>query len=75
MFKPLDSQPKVFMKLVVEKASQKILGAHMVGPDSAEIVQGIAIALKVIAFPRQPCFASSLGHPALLFFALPITAH
>ena len=24
----------------------QVLGAHMVGPDSAEIMQGIAIALK-----------------------------
>ena len=34
------------MKLVVERASGKVLGAHMLGPDAAEIIQGIAIAIR-----------------------------
>jgi glutathione reductase (NADPH) len=28
-----------FMKLVVDAASQRVVGAHMVGDDSAEIMQ------------------------------------
>jgi glutathione reductase (NADPH) len=34
------------MKLVVDAASQRVLGAHMVGIDAPEIIQGIAIAVK-----------------------------
>ncbi|MBV9757675.1 MAG: glutathione-disulfide reductase [Alphaproteobacteria bacterium] len=33
------------MKLVVDDASQRVLGAHMLGDDAPEIVQGLAIAL------------------------------
>lgn len=38
---------KTLMKLVVHSESDKILGAHMVGDHAAEIIQGIAIALKM----------------------------
>ena len=33
------------MKLVVEPASQRVVGAHMVGADAPEIIQGVAIAV------------------------------
>jgi glutathione reductase (NADPH) len=35
------------MKLIVACSSQKIAGIHMVGPDSAEIMQGLSIALNM----------------------------
>ncbi len=35
------------MKLVVDAASQKILGVHILGPDAAEIVQMAAIAVRM----------------------------
>jgi glutathione reductase (NADPH) len=35
------------MKLVVDRDSDKVLGAHMVGENAAEIIQGIAIAVKM----------------------------
>ena len=35
------------MKLVVDKATQKVVGAHMLGEDAAEIIQGIAIAVAM----------------------------
>ena len=38
---------QTYMKLVVDSVSDKVLGVHMVGPDSAEIMQGIAIAVKM----------------------------
>jgi glutathione reductase (NADPH) len=34
------------MKLVVDPASQRVVGAHMVGADAPEIIQGIAIAVN-----------------------------
>src|SRR5271166_5105382 len=36
---------RTFMKLVVDQASQKVLGAHMLGEDAPEIMQGLAIAI------------------------------
>jgi glutathione reductase (NADPH) len=37
---------RTLIKLVVEAASGRVLGAHMVGPDAPEIIQGIGIAVK-----------------------------
>jgi glutathione reductase (NADPH) len=34
------------MKLVVDTASQRVVGAHMVGTDAPEIIQAIGIAVK-----------------------------
>ncbi len=34
------------MKLLVDKASDRVVGLHMVGPDAGEIVQGMAIAIR-----------------------------
>jgi glutathione reductase (NADPH) len=39
-------EEKALMKLVVDRASQRVLGAHMVGLDAPEIIQGIGIAVK-----------------------------
>jgi len=56
------SEEKTFMKLVVDAAGRKVLGAHMIGPDAGEIIQGIAIALKCGATKEQ--FDSTIGiHP------------
>ena len=35
------------MKLIVERASQRVLGLHVVSPDAAEIVQGFAVGIKL----------------------------
>jgi glutathione reductase (NADPH) len=37
---------RMMMKLVVCAKSDRVLGVHVVGPDAAEIVQGMAVALK-----------------------------
>lgn len=53
---------KTFMKLVVDAASDRVLGCHMVGPEAGEIVQGLAIALKAGASKRM--FDETIGvHP------------
>jgi len=50
------------MKLVVDADTDRVLGAHMVGPDAGEITQGIAVALKAGATKAQ--FDSTIGiHP------------
>jgi glutathione reductase (NADPH) len=53
---------RTMMKLVVDRASQRVVGAHMVGPHAAEIIQGIAIAIKCGATKAQ--FDATIGiHP------------
>ncbi|MDG1437684.1 MAG: glutathione-disulfide reductase [Emcibacteraceae bacterium] len=41
------------IKMLVDAKTDKVVGAHMIGPDSAEIIQGIAIALKCGATKAQ----------------------
>ncbi|MCM2296808.1 glutathione-disulfide reductase [Rhodoferax sp.] len=38
---------RTLIKLVVDTASQRVLGAHMVGADAPEIIQGLAIAIRM----------------------------
>ncbi len=53
---------KTYMKLLVDQASQKVVGAHMVGPDAPEIIQGIGIA--VVAGLTKQQFDETVGiHP------------
>jgi len=53
---------KTLMKLVVDQASQKVVGAHMLGEDSPEIMQGIAIA--VVMGATKADFDRTIGiHP------------
>jgi glutathione reductase (NADPH) len=56
------NEERIFMKLVVDAASQRVLGAHMLGPDAGEVIQGIAIAVKLGATKAQ--FDATIGiHP------------
>jgi glutathione reductase (NADPH) len=43
---------RTMMKLVVDKASDRVLGCHMVGEDAAEMIQGFAVALTAGATKR-----------------------
>jgi glutathione reductase (NADPH) len=53
---------RTFMKLVVDSATGRVLGAHMIGPDAGEVIQGIAIAVKLGATKAQ--FDATIGiHP------------
>lgn len=56
-------EEKTMMKLVVDQNSDKVLGAHMVGTNAAEIIQGIAIAIKMGATKAN--FDATVGiHPS-----------
>jgi glutathione reductase (NADPH) len=44
---------RTMMKLVVDKATDRVLGLHMVGDDAAEIVQGFAVAMTAGATKAQ----------------------
>lgn len=39
-------EERSIMKLIVDRATDKVVGAQMLGPDAAEIIQGLAIAIK-----------------------------
>jgi glutathione reductase (NADPH) len=43
---------RTMMKLVVDKATDRVLGCHMVGEDAAEMIQGFAVALTAGATKR-----------------------
>ncbi|BFT63518.1 glutathione-disulfide reductase [Pseudomonas moorei] len=66
-FKPMkltltQSSDQTLMKLVVDAVTDRVLGAHMVGPDAGDIIQGLAIALKAGATKRL--FDETIGvHP------------
>jgi len=56
------SEERTLMKLVVERHTQRVLGAHMGGMDAAEIIQGVGIAIKAGATKRD--FDATIGiHP------------
>jgi glutathione reductase (NADPH) len=40
------SGEQTLVKLVVDRASDRVLGAHMLGPEAGEIIQGLGIAVK-----------------------------
>ncbi|MCP9626224.1 glutathione-disulfide reductase [Rhodopseudomonas palustris] len=53
-FRPLKatvsgSQVRTLMKLVVDGATDRVLGCHIVGPEAGELVQVLAIAVKMKA--------------------------
>jgi glutathione reductase (NADPH) len=53
---------RTMMKLVVDRASDRVLGCHMVGDDAPELIQGLAVAIKCGATKRQ--FDQTVGiHP------------
>jgi glutathione reductase (NADPH) len=55
---------RVTVKLVVEEDTDKVLGAHMVGENAAEIIQGLAITLKMGA--KKKDFDATVGlHPSI----------
>jgi glutathione reductase (NADPH) len=58
-----NKQEKTMMKLVVDSKTDRVLGAHMVGDHAAEIIQGVAIAVKMGATKAH--FDATVGiHPS-----------
>jgi glutathione reductase (NADPH) len=66
-FSPLKStlsgrKEQTLMKLVVARATQKVVGVHIAGQDAPEIVQGFAVAVK--SGLRKDQFDATVGiHP------------
>ena len=67
-FKPLKhtisgSKERSFMKLVIDKKTNIVIGAHMMGSDAPEIMQSIAIAIKAKLTKKD--FDTTVGiHPS-----------
>ena len=67
-FRPLrlslsDSAERCFVKLVVDEDTDRVLGAHMVGEEAAEVIQGLAVAIKSGA--RKSTLDATVGiHPS-----------
>ncbi|MEM7592524.1 MAG: FAD-dependent oxidoreductase, partial [Cyanobacteria bacterium P01_A01_bin.83] len=58
-----DKQEKTLMKLIVNTETDRVIGAHMVGDSAAEIIQGVAIAVKMGATKAD--FDATVGiHPS-----------
>jgi glutathione reductase (NADPH) len=56
-------EERVMIKLVVDRATDRVLGAHMLGADGPEIVQGLAVALNCGATKKD--FDRTIGlHPS-----------
>lgn len=57
------SSERTLMKLVVDAASDRVVGLHMVGEEAGEIVQGFAVAMKAGA--TKAVFDATIGiHPS-----------
>jgi glutathione reductase (NADPH) len=58
------SAERTLIKLVVEAATDRVVGLHMVGADAGEVVQGFAVAMKAGA--TKAVFDSTIGiHPTM----------
>ncbi len=56
------SESRTYMKILVERSSDRVVGMHMVGEDAGEIIQGFAAAMK--AGITKTVLDSTLGiHP------------
>ena len=66
-FKPMKntlsgSTERIFMKMLVVRSTDKVVGMHMVGPEAGEIIQGFAVAIRAGA--TKAIFDSTIGiHP------------
>lgn len=56
------SDERTLMKIIVDNATDRVVGLHMVGADAGETVQGFAVAMKAGA--TKAIFDSTIGiHP------------
>ena len=67
VFRPMKStfyggEDRMLMKLVVEAATQKVVGCHIVGPDAPEMIQMAAVAIK-LGVTKQQWDSTCAVHP------------
>lgn len=55
-------EEKTFMKMLVRRSDDRVVGVHMLGPEAGEIIQGLAVAMRAGA--TKTCFDTTIGiHP------------
>ena len=60
---PDKKDEKIYIKMIVDKKTDKVLGCHIVGEDAGEIIQGVAVALTAGA--KKKDFNDTIGlHPS-----------
>jgi len=59
-----DSPERGLYKMIVDEASEKILGIHMIGPEAPEILQVAAVALKA-GLTKQAFDDTVALHPSM----------
>ncbi len=58
-----ERKARTFVKLIVDKSSDRVVGCHMIGHDAPEIIQGFAVAMKAGATKAD--FDATVGiHPS-----------
>ena len=57
-------QERAFYKLVCDAASGRVVGAHMIGPEAAEIMQSLAIAVQA-GLTKEQIDATLAIHPTM----------
>ena len=67
-FKPMAHQlsgrdERSFMKMIVQKSTDKVVGLHMMGRDAAEIIQGFAVAVRA-GLTKKDFDATVAIHPS-----------
>lgn len=82
-FRPLKAtlsghDTRVLMKLIVDAASDRIVGCHIVGPEAGELIQVVAVAVKMKA-TKANFDATMALHPSsaeeLVTMRTPVTRH
>ena len=60
---PENKDEKIYMKMIVDQKTDRVLGCHIVGEDSPEIIQTVAVAIKAGATKKD--FDQTIGvHPS-----------
>ena len=55
---------RIYMKLIVDKSNNQVIGAHMMGPEVGEVIQTITVAIK--AGVTKAIFDQTIGiHPTM----------
>ena len=65
-----------FVKLICEKSTGKLLGAHIIGPNAGEMIHECAVAMKFGATDKDitdvchahPCFSEAIKETALMSY-------
>ena len=57
-------EPEGFIKIIIDADSKKIIGAHIIGPEAAELISGIGLA-KSTEITADKLAKTVFAHPTL----------